>query len=584
MTTKNLTNKRIIMNKITLPFAVMLVFLLSSMLGCVPAQGPTPEETVQKFMNYQAEGTKVERAVGSESANDSAQLPVRYQKPTYMLSRPSVSYSGDSNAFGEFSLPVGADISTPLGPRPLGAILGQIAAMKNMSTSYATDVDQGALISVNIRAGQDFFKAIDNILRPLDYFYEVEDNTLIVKYKETRKYHIAMPFINSVYKTGIGGNVLGNTEGTNMDGTLAITSSDNKFDIWENIQTNLDKILDIWSSENSSTSSNTSDTTSTASVDPGFQPFDTGAESTTTNQDSNSGYTPPPKTQGKGFYTIDRPIGLVTVTAPRSMLAKIDTYFKNLKSELYRQVAIEAKIVEVTLSENNTTGLDWSSLFTSAFKWDVELGPIDQIHVVNKSNITNGVGASASGSVSFETVLDLMQNQGHVEVLSNPNITVLNGHPAMISVGENRTYVDNITETVEDGVVSISASTASVMSGLGFGIIASIVENGDIILSITPVTTELELDAAGSIHTTVIGGNTIGLPRIKIREMQTIVRVKDGEMLIVGGLIDQTSSYNNDKVSGLGELPVIGKMFRTDGTNKIKRELVILLRPKIISM
>jgi len=76
--------------------------------------------------------------------------------------------------------------------------------MKNMGISYATDVDQNALVTVNVRADQDFFKAVDNILRPLDYFYELDANTIIIKHKETRKYHVAMPFLNSIYATGVG--------------------------------------------------------------------------------------------------------------------------------------------------------------------------------------------------------------------------------------------------------------------------------------------------------------------------------------------------------------------------------------------
>jgi protein transport protein HofQ len=66
--------------------------------------------------------------------------------------------------------------------------------------------------------------------------------------------------------------------------------------------------------------------------------------------------------------------------------------------------------------------------------------------------------------------------------------------------------------------------------------------------------------------------------------MNTLVRVKNGEMLVVGGLIDQQSTYGNDKVSALGDIPFLGKLFRSDGTNSVKKELVVLLRPRIISL
>jgi general secretion pathway protein D/MSHA biogenesis protein MshL len=156
----------------------------------------------------------------------------------------------------------------------------------------------------------------------------------------------------------------------------------------------------------------------------------------------------------------------------------------------------------------------------------------------------------------------------------------MNGQPAMISVGENVTYVDSVESTNNEGIVSFTINTSSVMSGLGLGVIATIMENDEIILSITPVTTSL----TQPIEYKTFGVNQVGLPVVNLREMNTIVRVRDGEMLVVGGLIDQKSTYGNDKVAGLGDIPFAGKLFRSDGTNSAKKELIILMRPKIISL
>jgi hypothetical protein len=164
------------MKKATMSITAILVFLLFTMLGCVSSPTPSADETAKQFLDAQTEGiSENQDGATNNSQQNIGQLPVRYQQPAYMLGSPDAS-SGDSRNLGEFSLPMGADVSTPAGPKPLGTIIGQIANMKNMSASYATDVDQLALVSVNIRADQDFFKAIDNVLRPLDYFYELEDN------------------------------------------------------------------------------------------------------------------------------------------------------------------------------------------------------------------------------------------------------------------------------------------------------------------------------------------------------------------------------------------------------------------------
>jgi general secretion pathway protein D/MSHA biogenesis protein MshL len=572
------------MKKAIVPYGIILIFLLSFVLGCVPSPTPPPEETARQFMADQSEGlSENQDAMKTENDVTVGQLPVRYQKPAYMIGRPKVS--GTDGTTGEFSLPVGADISTPAGPKPLGAILGQIVAMKNMGISYANDVDQSALITVNVRADQDFFNAIENILRPLDYYYELDGNTVIIKHKETIKYHIAMPFVNSTYATGVGGNVLGSTEGNQMNGTLSIDSAGNNFDIWTNIQTNLDKILEIWTEKTQQAAAGK------AVTGANNKAADSTRETQASSQGAESGvsseFTVIQRAAGKGYYTIDKPIGLISVTAPRNLLVKIETYIGNLKAELYRQVSIEAKIVEVTLNEDNRTGIDWSALLgpeDGLFNFTLDIGKMG-----NTLKSTTNIPGDPEWSLftldnkSFNLILDAMQSQGHVEVLSNPKISVMNGQPAMISVGENVTYVDSVESTVQSdtGTTTFTVNTSSVMSGLGLGVIATIMENDEIILSITPVTTNLTQPIE---YRSFGGGNQVGLPVINLREMNTLVRVKNGEMLVVGGLIDQQSTYGNDKVSALGDIPFLGKLFRSDGTNSVKKELVVLLRPRIISL
>lgn len=576
------------MKKAIAPYGIILVFLLSSILGCVPSPTPSPEETARQFLSDQSEGqSEKQDAVNMDSSTTAGQLPVRYQRPAYMLGRPKVS--GDGGQLGELTLPVGADISTPSGPKPLGSIIGQIVAMKNMSVSYATDVDQNALITVNVLADQDFFRAIDNILRPLDYFYELDGNTMVIKHKETKKYHIAMPFVSSTYATGVGGNVLGSTDNNNMNGTLSIDSKGNLFDIWENIQVNLDKILEIWTERASSAGDSSGNNSSSSGGDDNARTStESKLETKTSTQDPESGrasqMTIVQRAAGKGYYTIDKPIGLISVTAPRSLQGKIESYMNSLKSELYKQISIEAKIVEVTLTEDNTTGINWGTLLgpdSAGFNFTMDMGKTGSII----KSTTNAPGSTPGsfltiGTKSFNLVIDAMREQGHVEVLSNPRISVMNGQPAMISVGENVTYVDSVESSVADGAISYTINTSSVMSGLGLGVIATITENDEIIMSITPVTTDLTQPIAYE----TFGVNKVGLPRIKLKEMNTLIRVKDGEMLVVGGLISEESTYSNDKVSGLGDIPFFGKAFRNDGTAKEKKELIILMRPTIMPL
>jgi len=213
-----------------------------------------------------------------------------------------------------------------------------------MSVSWASDVDQNVLVDVDISANDDFYTAIDNLLRQVDFYHEMNGSTIVVRYKETRQFHIAMPFTKQLYETATGGNVLGsNDAASNIEGTIRLESKGNEFDIWANIEDNMNAILATWS------------TSATASA-PAKAPAEVDTAATTpdavTRQVSASG----------NKYTIDKPVGLVTVHAPRPLLDKLEIYFNNLKNELYKQVSIEAKIIEVQLNDSSSIGLNWNML------------------------------------------------------------------------------------------------------------------------------------------------------------------------------------------------------------------------------
>ncbi len=552
-------------NKKSLSFLLSILGLavLFFMTACVAT--PPPEQIAAKFIAEQTKGA-VKTKVGAKKSAAVYQLPARYQKPSYVLDTTDTI----SNKTHRIVIPVGARI-TPATPKPLRLVMQELAKLKSMNVSWASDVDKGALVNVTIMPEEDFFEAINNLLRQLDYFSVIQGNTIIIKHKETKRFHIAMPFMSTTYSTGIGGDVLGSTEGSNMSGTLNMASKENTFDIWKNIRTNLDKILEIWSAPPP-----TSQTPVTTSATPA-----SGSTAASTTQPPVPAATAPAPDAGKGYYTIDQPIGLITVTAPPSLLKKVSSYLNNLRHELYRQISIEAKIVEVTLTKDDTTGINWNDLLSSSFGFNVDFQKLSS--TATSHYFTNNHNEFLTlDNKSFSLILDAMKQQGHVEVLSSPKISVMNGQPAMLSVGQNVKYVDSVSSTTDGttGSVTYTVNTASVMSGLGMGVVATIGDNNEIILSLTPVTSQL----SEPIEYKVFGSNQVGLPKVSLREMNTIVRVKSGDMLVVGGLIDNSSTYSDNHISGLGKIPGIGKLFRNNGTVSTKKELVILLRPRIISM
>lgn len=614
-------------------FLAALCLLLSS---CVQpddtqteAAAPTTEDLIAQAV--------------TEAPPQPAQLPVRYQNPGYVTIEDQVDDSiGDDDQ--EYQIKVGANIRSTRGPQPLWDIMKRLASLKGMSVSWSSDVDQNVLVDVDISANDNYYDAIDNLLRQVDYFNEHNDSTIIVKYKETKTYHVAMPFTHQTYETATGGNILGsNEEAASIEGTIRLDSRANEFDIWKNIQENLDQIIATWS-----TTTSTPESTTTPEPDTNAADADSIQASRQTSAIGNT-------------YTIDKPVGLIVVNAPRPLQERINAYLDGLEHELYKQIAIEAKIVEVQLNDFSSLGINWNTILDSlSFGGNLELAQSyskdnndsnnydttvtnnllqsaersssNSSNTTNTSNnssdddgststsatditsiadslstitnnsslsslataatsaatiITGGASNTASGvlqlaTFNFNDFIHALSQQGATTILANPKLSVMNGEPALITAGKNVTYIDSIESDVTAGTTvttNYTVETERILSGVGLSLTAIINNDNEIVLNIVPVTSVLE----EPIEYRDVGLGQVGLPVVNIREMSTTVKVQDGEMLVVGGLITTAEqSKGQNLFPGLADVPVLKYLTGYEEKTKVKRELIILLRPRII--
>ena len=560
-----------------------IVLLLFFAASCSSPQQAVVEEPVVPDQEMAAAKNPIEKPPES--------LPTMYQAPAYIVDSEDEDQAILSDE--ETALKVGATIKSTRGPQPLWDILKRLAALKKMNVSWASDVDQNVLVDVDINANDDFYEAVDNLLRQVDYFHEMQGNTIVVQYKETRQFRIAMPFIRQTYQTGTGGNVLGGSDlSTNVDGTIAVKSTENTFDVWESIQANMDKIIDTWNTTVVTPESATaSDAVETGEGEPVLQ---------ATRRVSSGGVQ----------YFIDKPVGIITVVAPRPLLDELGKYFDSLTTELYKQISIEAKIIEVRLDDNSTIGLNWDSVlkdfnvqgvltfgasnsqpgdpFTDGQVWPY-------ISSVNNSfndgtyqgpiyDPTRFISKIALQPANFNVLFNALKEQGDTQVLSNPKISVMNGQPALLSVGENVTYISSIEVDRDTGgvqtLLTYTVETERVLSGVSLALTANILNDREVIMNLVPITSQLE----EPIEYRDIGleGQQIGLPRVNVREMSTTVRVKDNEMLVIGGLILEVDDTQGNFAPVVGKIPVVRYLFGYEEKTKQKRELIILLRPTII--
>lgn len=648
----------------------------------------------------------VEQNLAATNAQQQVALPVRYQAPSYVVDKKPEK---DPTIAEEARMKVEARISSTKGPQPLWDIMKRLAALKGMNVSWASDVDQNVLVDVNINANDDYFAAIDNLLRQVDYYHEIQGSTIVVKYKETRQFHIAMPFIKQTYKTKAGGDMLGGGGGsdraTNVAGEISLMSEGVavnqhkdgslggiEFNTWSSIENNLNSILNIWTTEivnqdtinsseeiSGSSKLNAKGKSQTSTVGPSgkYSSSSSGSVSGTESSEDRSNAKDLAtsatlrKSKSGNSYFIDKPVGLITVTAPRPLLTKLDDYFKALQKELYKQVAIEAKILEVTLDDSSSIGLNWNTILSNLSMAGATLsggktysktktdgtnqsynltdthneehqtddsstnttgrsktynyltpnpltgdplltdtgssssitGPSEKgdknstIDIIQDLTtavatsgtsaatvISNGLTGSLGGTISlaaftFDSFLNAVSKQGKATILSNPKLSVLNGQPALLTVGKNVTYIDNIEVNVSDsGVITYSAETARALSGIGLALTANIIDDNQIILNLVPVTSEL----SEPIEYRAVGLGSVGLPIINVREMSTTVKVKNGEMLVIGGLISSVAENEGTFLPGTSNLSFFKYLFGAETKNARKRELIILLKPRII--
>jgi MSHA type pilus biogenesis protein MshL len=256
-----------------------------------------------------------------------------------------------------------------------------------------------------------------------------------------------------------------------------------------------------------------------------------------------------------------------------------------------RQVLVEARIIEVNFSDNLNFGVDWS--FMDDFK---ELGGnfvtgFGNLNIATRS-FNDVVDASVpnfrigSSRANFQTLLTALKQQGHVNSLSNPRVNVMNGQASLLSVGRNVSFISKVSSTTSTAagsapLTTFNVETSSILSGVLIGIVPFINEQGEISLTVTPIVSDLVNLLEKSIGQ-VGNQTTISLPTIDLKEMSTTVKVRDGQMVVIGGLISKKENIQDDKVPILGDIPWVGMLFTKKKKEESRSELVVVLQPKLV--
>lgn len=300
-------------------------------------------------------------------------------------------------------------------------------------------------------------------------------------------------------------------------------------------------------------------------------------------------------------FSLNKVTGTLYVNARPSQIAAVSRIINSLDDVMGRQVLIEAQILDVSLNDGFEFGVDWSSLrnhlaagFLGSGGISVSGGQANIPDVVNPANGLIIPGSStgfSSGSSfglaykdgSFSTAIKLLNQYGHVRVLSNPTIRAKNSHPSMISVGSITRFVSQSEAIVNNvggsSVTSNNVITSSVFDGIVVGVLPFIEADGTINLTIHPMQSEVD---KASLVLQDVGGSKVSLPKIDFKGVTTSLSLHDGDTVLLGGLISEGGHSTGQKTPFLSQIPLVGNMFRNKSNATLSRELVIVLKVRIL--
>jgi MSHA biogenesis protein MshL len=299
--------------------------------------------------------------------------------------------------------------------------------------------------------------------------------------------------------------------------------------------------------------------------------------------------------------------GVIVVRAMPAELREVDQYLRAMQINVEREVMLESKIIEVTLTDASQSGVNWSAFHAgSGARGSAGLispgatlapsGPLsDALLSTTPGSTISQVASSASPlfglafqSSSFAALMEFLQTQGNVQVLSSPRIAALNNQMAVLKVGTDDFFVTGITTNISSSataggsaVITPTITVQPFFSGVALDVTPQIDDDGNIILHVHPSVSSVA-ERSKVVNLGTLGNYTLPLASSTVSETDTLVRVRDGNIVAIGGLMNANRTDIRTGIPGAADLPWVGQLFRSTQHSQTKQELVILIKPTVV--
>lgn len=312
--------------------------------------------------------------------------------------------------------------------------------------------------------------------------------------------------------------------------------------------------------------------------------------------------------EGGKKVIINSQSGLIMVRAMPADIRNVENFLRLMQLNIERQVILEAKILNVELNENSQTGVNWS-IFGKHNSSTGIVGNINTDTTLSKSGnntlnsgnlevtpgqaITNIATTALGGPIfavalqgaNFAALLQFLETQGDVHVLSSPRIATINNQKAVLKVGTDEFFVTNVQQNIVASAATTTNSPSVTLqpffSGIALDVTPQIDKEDNIILhmhpsisSVSTVNKQVNLGSSGTLN--------LPLASSSISETDSIVRTRDGYVIAIGGLMTEATTGNSSGIPGLSKLKGVGAAFRQQGKATTKTELVILLKATVV--
>lgn len=431
------------------------------------------------------------------------------------------------------------------------------------------DIYAGVEGNVTINAiNQPLDEILARISNQLNFIYEVSRNTIIIRpdFPEWRNYEVDYVNINKTsedridMKMSVSSNTGGTTtrSGTVGSSSQVVVKSEHNF--WQRLEDNVSRL---------------------AQLDP-----------YTTSPMVTEGQ------EGRGIESsqnvvVNPETGSISVYTSKKKHDAVKDYIETITARAQRQVMIEATVVEVELNDNYQAGIDWSFANANLFGQNGGLAlnfPFQNVNSDGGLSITTldptgAVGPFRTGSANILANLEFLQEFGDSKVLSSPKIMAVNNQAALLKVVENLVYFTvevNTTTGDQTSQTTYETEVNTVPVGFTMSVTPFVSDDGEVTLNIRPTISRLVSSVEDPNPALAAAGVQSLIPVIQEKEMSSVLKLRDRQTAIIGGLIEDKNSNNRSGVPGFSEIPFFGDIFSKRGDNAKKSELVIFIRPVIV--